>query len=397
MQKKLLSAAIGAALTSASFMAQADVTVYGAAQVEWVQLTNDALVYSYGGFTSAGGGSVGSWNNTNTVPANTTRSGLLDNKRGRFGIKADEDLGGGWKGVVNFEWQVDTADGADGTPISERISYVGISQKSIGTLRFGQDHSPYKASGTALDPFVTTTLEARNNYGMSGNRDNWSVMNGHNSFVQDGMFFNSASWAGVYVNAYIGLDRTGAEGTCAPTSGAFIYFGNCDAAAANGKTNGDLSAVVGWKGDAGPIGLHFFGGYNKMANTTSIDEPTAMKAAGQLIIAKAHTISLQYELTDRANRTADDYDEGQYLFLGYQGKFGPVTAVVQLGQFESGTEAGAGGRNITAEYLALGAIYNMSKTFRLFGGWRNTVATVDPASVDFRDDSVISLGMRKDF
>jgi predicted porin len=297
--------------------------------------------------------------------------------------------------VAKFEWQVDTADGLDGTPISERVSVVGISQKAIGTLSFGQDSSPYKASGVALDPFVATTLEARNNYGMSGNRDNWSVMNGHNSFVQDGMFFNSASWAGVYVNAYLGLERTGTDGACASGTGGFIYFGNCNASTS--KSNGDLNAVVGWKGNAGPVALNVFGGYAKMANTTNADEPTAMKLAGQLTVAKAHTISLQYEMTDRADRAADDYDEGTYLFLGYQGKFGPVVAVAQLGQFESGTEAGIGGRNISAQYLALGAIYKMSKTFRLFGGWRNTVVTVDPAAVDFRDDSAISLGMRKDF
>ena len=74
------------------------------------------------------------------------------------------------------------------------------------------------------------------------------------------MFFNSASWAGVYVNAAIGLDRTGSTGSC-------VSFSTCDAAGTtNGKNNGDLSAVVGWKGDAGPVGLNVFAGYMKLNN-----------------------------------------------------------------------------------------------------------------------------------
>lgn len=400
MQKKLLTVAIGAALASPAFVAQADVTVYGAAQVEWAQIKNDSI---YVPWPYGTGLQTGNFNNTNSVDPQTTRSGLLDNKRGRFGIKADEDLGGGWKGVANFEWQVDTADGADGTPISERISIVGISQKSIGTLYFGQDHSPYKLSGVPLDPFIATALEARNNYGMSGNRDGWGVMNGHNGFVQDGMFFKSATWAGVYVNAYLGLDRTGSDSQC---RGPWSGNGNCDApgGANNNKTNGDLSVAVGWKGDAGPVGLSVFGAYSKMANTVSTgagstaDEPTAMKIGTQITLAKAHTISLQYEITDRATNTyvANDYDEANYWFVGYQGKFGPVTAVAQLGRMETGS---SGPFSYEGNYMAVGAIYNMSKTFRLFGGWRQSqLEGVSPFWTNpWREDSVLSLGMRKDF
>jgi predicted porin len=414
MQKKLLTAAIGAALASPAFMAQADVTVYGIAQVEFATVNNDSTVAYFGTYSSSGGGGVGSWNNTNTIAANTTRSGLLDNKMGRFGVKADEDLGGGWKGLAQFEWQIDTADNQDepagtganstftktaaiaGTPFTDRKMFVGISHKSIGTLRFGQDDGPYKASGIALDPFVATTLEARNNYGMSGNRDAWGVANGHGGYWQDSLFFDSASWGGAYVNVALGLDRTGANGTC--TSG---YWGNCDTAggSSNGKNNGDLNAVVGWKGNAGPVALNVFGGYMKLANTTSMGDPEAMKIGAQVTVAKAHTISMQWEQTDRGdfNGTGfDGFDEATYLFLGYQGKFGPVTAVAQFGMFEGGDFITG---NYEATYMAVGAIYNMSKTFRIFAGWRKTEAEVSGlgGATKFRDDSVLTIGMRKDF
>jgi len=398
MQKKLITAAVGAALASAAFMAQADVTVYGRAQFEWAQVKNDGD-YNFG--TSTANVAVGSWNNGTTVASGKTQAGTLDNKMGRFGIKADEDLGGGWKALANFEWQVDTADGADGTPISERISVVGVSQKQIGSLTFGQDHSPYKLSGVALDPFVATTLEARNNYGMSGNRDNWGVMNAHNGFVQDGLFFKSASWAGVYVNAYLGLDRTGADSTCS-SAVTFIYWNNCDAPATNNaKTAGDISAVVGWKWQ-GPVGLHVFGGYAKMSNTTLNpvqSDPTALKFGAQVTFLKAHTVSCQYEQTDRGNNLLNaysDYNKGDYLFCGYQGKFGPVTAVAQLGNFKSGTEL-VGQRDVNADYYAIGAIFQPSKTFRVYGGYRATTADVSVVNITLRDDSVFAIGVRKDF
>lgn len=400
MQKKILTAAIGAALAGPAFVAQADVTVYGAAQVEWAQVDNGSN-YVYGN----PGAGIGNWNNSNTIPANTTRSGLLDNKRGRFGIKASEDLGSGWTGLAQFEWQVDTADAYDGgaktSPISDRVSTVGIANKAIGTLRFGQDGNPYKMSGVVLDPFVATTLEARNNYGMSGNRDGWGVANAHGSFWQDSLFFNSASFGGAYVNLAIGLDRTGANGTCATGVGGAAVTSNCDAAGtngSNGKNNGDLDVAVGWKGNVG-VGLHVFGAYTKLANTTSPDEPTAMKIGGQVTVAKAHTISLQYEMTDRgdyAGATGDGFDEGKYLFLGYQGKFGPMTAVVQVGQFEN--SAPATYYSYEGKYAALGLIYNMSKTFRVFGGLRKTeLEATGVFSYTARDEQVLSVGMRKDF
>jgi len=420
MQKKLLTAAIGAALAAPAFVAQADVTVYGRAQFEYATVTNDSNYYAFPTSNFPGG----SWNNGNTVNSKlagkNTRGATLDNKMGRFGIKADEDLGGGWKGVANFEFQVDTADGQDGAnskvgnskntgsttvggnTISDRVSYVGISNKSIGTLRFGQDHSPYKVSGVPLDPFIATTLEARNNGGMSGNRDGYSVGNGHSGFWQDSLFFNSASWAGVYVNAALGLDSTGSDGSC-------TVWSTCDSSGTtNGKNNGDISIVGGWKGNAGPVGLNVFAGYMKLANTNAgnalAGDPTATKFGAQVVVAKAHTISLQYEMTDRKNvgGPAADLSKADYLFLGYQGKFGPVTAVAQYGQTTPGDYLGLIG-GYDSKYYAVGAIYNMSKTFRIFGGYRKTevnwsgLAELLGAQGNLREDSVLSIGMRKDF
>jgi predicted porin len=403
MQKKLLTAAIGAALASPAFVAQADVTVYGVAQVEFAQVANDAYAGTYPG--GPGSGQLGSHNNTGIL-AGTDQAGLLDNKMGRFGIKATEDLGGGLSGIAQMEFQIDTADNQDGAAngtkgtvgsITDRKMFVGIAHKAVGTLRFGQDDGPYKASGVALDPFVATTLEARNNYGMSGNKDGWGVMNGHGGYLQDTMFFDSASFAGAYVNIAVGLEH-GANTVCSS-----LWTTGCQTASGNNaaRTAGDLGAVVGWKGALGPVNLSVFGGYNVMGSastTVQTDDPSAKKIGGQVTFLKTQTISFQYEQTDLAH-TNMWAEEADYLFLGYQGKFGPVTAVVQWGQMKADAST-AGGTDYEADYLAAGAIYNFSKTFRVFAGYRHTeLDSTPPFSTlgPIREETVMTIGMRKDF
>jgi general bacterial porin, GBP family len=316
------------------------------------------------------------------------------------------------KALAKFEWNVDTSDNTDNTgcsgtvatisgttftkskiscststPFSARDSWVGL-KGGFGTVRLGRSGSPYKQTGVALDPFVTTSLEARNNFGMSGNADGHGVLLAHNSFVSEGLFYTSPEFVGLSVDAYVGLDGTGSN----------LAVGNSNQ---GGQTNGDLSVALRWKG--GPINA--FVAYNKAANVVTTaalaPEPTAMKVGGQVKLAKMHTISFQYEKTDRDNRPTNDTDEGEYIFLGYQFKLGNTTLVAQGGLFENGGGDVTGVLNQDATYYALGAIYNFSKTFRVFGGYRATELEnedVTPGNIQtVRDDNVITVGMRKDF
>jgi predicted porin len=405
MQKKLLATAVAAALV-APLAAQADVTVYGLAQAEWAQISFDSATYTSFAMSGTGNsdytfGTGGtSMNNPGSLLAGKTKSNIIDNAPSRFGIKATEDLGNGLTGIAVFELGLDIADGGAGTgttsaPFSSRKMYVGLDMKGVGALLVGRDATPYQTSGTALDPLVGTTLEARNNYGMSGHRDGWGVLNAHNSFV-NGIFFNSASWAGAYVNLYAGANH---NESAAGTQDCSAGYNCTGVGAAGSSTAGDISAVAGWKGEAGGMGMHFFAGYAANGAATAMeDSPTAIKLGGQLTFAKAHTVSLQFEQTERPTiGWTGDADEATYLFLGYKGDFGPVTAVVQGGMFETGTTGATWGYE--ASYMAVGAIYNMSKTFRVFGGYRET--TVEGSGTGWlnpiREDSVISLGLRKNF
>jgi len=377
MNKKLLTLAIGASLAAPAMMAQADVKVYGAAQVEIARIKNDG--------PNAYPGTQSSLNN-NAVAAGDEKTATLDNKRGRFGISADEDLGGGMKGLAKFEWNVDTADNVDDSKntnsLSPRDSWVGL-KGVFGTIRLGRSGSPYKQTGVALDPFVTTSMEARNNFGMSGNSDGYGVLLAHNSFVSEGLHYTSPSMVGITVDLYVGLDGTGAN----------VAAGGQGQGA---QTNGDLSAALSWKGGPVNVFVAYIKGNNVVKTAVLSPEPEALKIGGQFKFAKMHTIGFQYEMTDLDSVAADDTDEGEYLFLSYQLKLGNTTVVAQGGLFENGG-GGAAAANQEATYLNLGAIYNFSKTFRVFGGYRATELEDETAAPTVRDDSVITVGMRKDF
>lgn len=363
MNKKLLTLAIGAAIAAPMTVAQADVKVYGAAQVEVARVKNDGTATVL------------------NVVGGTEETNAIDNKRGRFGIAADEDLGGGMKGLAKFEYNMDTSDNNDNAvaniPFSARDSYVGMSG-GFGTLRLGRSGSPYKQSGVALDPFVTTTLEARNNFGMSGNNDGYGVLFAHNSFVSNGIFYTTPSLGGVMINAYVGVDGTGAE------SGGLGQ---------GAQSNGDLSVVASWKG--GPANV--FLGYNKLANTTDGSEPTAAKVGASFKLGNMHNIAVQYEMVD-TGKTGGIYDtygaEADYLFLSYTLTLGNFSLIPQAGAMT--TNGGTLGDQ-QGNYLVLGGIYKMSKTFRMFGGYRGTTLEQGGVVSDTRDESVITVGMRKDF
>jgi predicted porin len=321
---------------------------------------------------------------------------------------ADEDLGGGMKGLAKFEWNVDTTDNIDascsgtvttisgttftkskiscsGTPFSARDSWVGL-KGGFGTVRLGRSGSPYKQSGVALDPFVTTSLEARNNFGMSGNADGHGVLTAHNSFVSEGLFYTSPEFVGLSVDAYVGLDGTG-------SNVAAVGNGN-----QGSQTNGDLSVALRWKG--GPINA--FVAYNKAANVVTTaalaPEPTAMKVGGQVKLAKMHTISFQYEKTDRT--TARPTTPTRPITSSSATSSSSATPPWSPRAACSRTAVAIhdGTQNQEATYYALGAIYNFSKTFRVFGGYRATELENEVVGVNtVRDDNVITVGMRKDF
>lgn len=130
MQKKIIALAIAAAFSAPAFADTANVTVYGVANMSVDSVTN--------GDNAAGTISNGS---ATKVSSNSSR----------IGFKGSEDLGDGLSAIWQIESQVDL-DNAGGS-FGSRNTFLGLSDKAMGTVLLGKHDTPYKISTRALDVF----------------------------------------------------------------------------------------------------------------------------------------------------------------------------------------------------------------------------------------------------
>ncbi len=134
MNKKLLIAAVGAALVAGPMVAaHAGATLYGRFHVSMDRQDNGA------------------------DPA--VEQGLVSNNTSRFGIKGDEDLGGGLKSIYQMESSFITDEG--GGTLASRNTFVGLAG-GMGTVKIGRHDTPYKELGYKTNRFIEQVGDARN-------------------------------------------------------------------------------------------------------------------------------------------------------------------------------------------------------------------------------------------
>jgi len=332
MNKKIIALAVAAGFAAAPLAAQAEMTVYGHAQVE---------VANWGG--DAKGTSV------------------EDNARGRFGIKASEDLGGGLKGIMKFEFKVDTADGNAGASgdIGKRETMVGL-KGGWGEFQAGRLKTAYKYSGgVKYDPFVATVLEARGNNGMSGKVGVGSISNaaGHNGFVSD-----SLAYKGKFGN--IGL---------------WVTYDMDDSNAAHSIDTGGnaMTASLKFSQKNWEVFVALVDDDNDGATGQGYD---STKFGGMISFAGAHKISAQYEQADNGGTDEDTY------YVDYQFKFGKNLLDVAIGDYDQDA-AGVDSRAFARVALK----HKFTKKTSTWVGYRAS------DTGNSTDESVISVGLRKDF
>jgi predicted porin len=141
MSKKLLAAAIAAALAPAAVMAEAsNVTMYG--RIDY-------------GFMSRGGDSGGNAQNARTGRLNDFEDGIGGTNR--FGFKGTEDLGNGLKAIYEFEFGFSGDTGNSFGNTTNRHSWVGLTG-AFGTALGGRvDGARYSFVGK-YDPFKNQTV-----------------------------------------------------------------------------------------------------------------------------------------------------------------------------------------------------------------------------------------------
>ncbi|MCT9810703.1 porin [Acidovorax sp. Be4] len=145
--------ALGALLSCcAAACAQSSVTLYGRA---------DAALYSQ----------------SRSHPG--SNQWTLSSDTSYFGLRGQEDLGGGLSATFKLESQLDLSSGASSTAFFNREAYVGLSDRRLGTLQLGSMWGPSVWISGKADAFgraqlgaVQTLLQGANNRGNTFKFDN---------------------------------------------------------------------------------------------------------------------------------------------------------------------------------------------------------------------------------
>lgn len=195
--KKNLIAVAALATLAVSAQAQSSVTLYGNLDA--------ALAYSK---VKQGGSSES---------VNSVESSILTESF--FGLKGQEDLGGGLKAVFKLESFIDADTGSTGTSnFWGKNAYVGLAG-DFGTVALGNQESLFKLQGNAFNPFGASSLLSTTNVlftGLTGLGGSW----------QNTVGYTSANLSGLTLSAQHSA-KEGAKAT------ATNYNGNATAVAAN--------------------------------------------------------------------------------------------------------------------------------------------------------------------
>ena len=276
---------------------------------------------------------------------NTTSDGtqLDDNAAGRIGVKFEQKLDDNFTGLAGYEWRNDTTDNevaADNAPMNARESYIAL-KSPWGTIGGGNSLSPYKVTGgVKYDPFVATLLEARSNGGMSAGAF------GHNNFIADSLWYKSPHWRNF---------------------SAWLLYSPDEVSDNNRGADKDFAYGIKY---ANKQWEAFISGVNDESATLE-----RTKVGGSFKFNSQHRVVAQFEASDIGSGDEDTY------FAGYHFKLQQWTFVAQLG------ETDPSGNDNNTDYSAIGALYDFSKDFRFFSGYRNSSPEVGD------DTKVISLGL----
>lgn len=300
MNKKLLTAAVGAALAASSAIAAADVKVYGVAHVSVDHVDADRTAATE--FTNP-------WN-------------VADNSS-RFGIKASEDLGGGFKGLAQFEIFVDNTESAL-TVNANRDNWVGLGHMAAGNLLLGRRDSAQKDVGGIADLFFREQIgESRQiiNYGSATGRPD--ERNNESVSFESAKFGPVAFKVQWYANDSQTNTNNGFNANVKfdmkPVTAGAAYWQAENAAEA---TTGYRVAV---KGVIGPVTLAgLYQNVEGISGTVNADRSAYGVGVAFKFLGK-NTVKAQYYVADDVGSTADS---GANMYaLGYDFAFSKTTVV----------------------------------------------------------------------
>ncbi|MEW6330242.1 MAG: porin [Pseudomonadota bacterium] len=171
MKKKLLMAAVGAALVAGPMVAAhaAGATLYGHLHLSMDRFDSDIA-----------------------------ERGFMANNSSRFGFKGDEDLGGGLKAIYQAESGIFGVDEGGGFGGTLRNTFVGFAG-SWGAVKLGRHDTPYKDLGRKLDNFNEQVGDMRNIIGNGDAADGATTSGSFDQRVSNMIRYESPNFAGLNV------------------------------------------------------------------------------------------------------------------------------------------------------------------------------------------------------
>lgn len=378
--------------------AQSSVTLYG--------IVDAGISYR----SSERTGTTGNYSGHSNLAAT---SGNLSGSR--WGIKGQDDLGGGWKALFQLEDGFDITNGKTGQNggLFGRQAYVGIGSQQYGTITLGRQY-------TSLNDFVAPVAPVALVGGYGAHPGDIDDLD-QTARVNNSIKYTSANYAGFTFGALYGFG--GQPGSLKQQNTWSVGAG---------YANGPLHVGVGYErsdnSKSGPTDSTYgkWNGTDDGLFNSSINEGYA-SAQSQQIIATGATYDFGPALVG-VNYSNVQYRSGaDSLFKGHAtfniaGVFGQWTIqrAVQLFAGYSYTRGGeVDGVDERAQYhnVTLGAQYNLSKrsTVYLMGGYQHASGgTLDAlgnpvaatASVSDKGNShssstqsqaIVSIGVRHKF
>jgi len=297
MNKKLLIAAVGAALVAGPMLAaQADTTVYG-------HFHESLDHYDNGG---------------------TTEKGLLNSDSSRFGIKGNEDVGGGLKAIYQVESGVFAADdGTSGFGNTLRNTYMGLAGSSWGSVKFGRHDTPVKDMSRKIDAFNEEIGDLRLGIGYAA----------FDNRVSNMMRYDSPSFAGIQFGLLYGASEV-----------------NTDVRTTSGN--------VTWT--QGPMYLGL--GYEvQKAHSTALKDVSDIRLVGMFNVTPEFYLAAIYD--NVSNVSGTDSNDGKTWGIG--GGFKMANNLLKL-QYANVDKTDKATTDNGASFWVVGVDHNFSKTTKVY-------------------------------
>jgi predicted porin len=332
MNKKLLAVAVGAALTAPMYAANAAVTVGGQAHLSADYV--DTL--------------------TNTTTNDQKKVWNISSNVSNIYFKAEEDLGGGLKGIAFLQeyfrfddnggaTQTSGASGSSattayGTRMHDAPAYAGLSSSQFGTVLLGNMDGPVKLTGRSVDLFGNAIGDSRN-----------AAVD--NTRFQNAIAYATPNFAGVTV--VVAHSTNADNGVVTPTTQTPNGFGTST------NTKQIYGTALGVKYEQGPLmvaGAYMMLDDRLSTATTTYKTTDAYDLAASFKFAGARIVGFYQGVTGAGNVDGADADT---YGIGASYTFGANTI---KGQWYNFTNK-AGATDVSSSVYALGYDYAFSKTF----------------------------------